>query len=90
MGAHIEEACICIEEGTAMHTIGMDVTERRTLLEALAAESALREMMDFPQMGWSGDTVRRQRSALQGFKVAVPFAMLLWTLIAGMLWVVAR
>jgi hypothetical protein len=73
-----------------MHTTGMDETERRTPLEALAAESALRETMDSPQMGWSGDTVRRQRSALQGLKVALPFAVLFWTLIAGMLWVAAR
>ncbi len=72
-----------------MQTTGMD-EPRRTLLEALAAESALRETMDSPELGWSGDVVRRQRSALHGFKVALPFAILLWTLIAGILWVAAR
>jgi hypothetical protein len=76
-----------------MQTTGMDETQRRTMLEALTAESALRET-SFPlERDWSGygsDAVRRQRSALQGFKVALPFAVLLWMLIAGMLWVAVR
>ena len=73
-----------------MQTTGMDESERRTMLEALAAESALREGMDSPEPGWCGDLVRRDRSSLHGFKVALPFAVLLWMLIAGMVWVVVR
>jgi hypothetical protein len=76
-----------------MQTTGMDESQRRTTLEALAAESALRETMNAPVYDWSGygsAAVRRKRSAIQGFKVALPFAALLWTLIAGMLWVMAR
>jgi hypothetical protein len=76
-----------------MQTTGMDEGGRRTLLEALAAESALRETMYPPESDWSGygsDTVRRKRSAFEGFKVALPFAVLLWMLIAGMLWVAVR
>ena len=88
MGAQIGEACI--EEKMAMQTTGMDESERRTLLEALAAESALRETMDTPEIGWSGDVARRQRTALHGFKAALPFAVLLWTLMAGVLWVASR
>jgi hypothetical protein len=76
-----------------MQTTGMGETERRTMLEALAAESVLRETSFPPERDWSGhgsDAMRRQRSALQGFKVALPFAVLLWMLIAGMLWVAVR
>jgi hypothetical protein len=62
-------------------------------LEALAAESALREAMNVPvydRIDYGSDAARRKRSAMHGFKVALPFAALLWTLIAGMLWVMAR
>ncbi|MGC2209107.1 MAG: hypothetical protein WA532_03250, partial [Candidatus Korobacteraceae bacterium] len=88
LGAQMGEACI--EEKTAMQTTGMDESERRTLLEALAAESALRETTERPEIGWGGDVLRRQRTALHGFKVALPFAVLLWMLMAGILWVAAR
>jgi hypothetical protein len=33
---------------------------------------------------------RRQRTALHGFKAALPFAVLLWMLMAGILWVATR
>jgi hypothetical protein len=69
-----------------MQTTGMDEAGRRTMLAALAAESALGETSDPPESDWggySGDAVRRQRTVLEGFKVALPFAVLLWMLIAG-------
>jgi hypothetical protein len=73
-----------------MQTTGMDETGHRTLLDALAAESALRAAMDSPEIGWSGEVTRRQRTALHGFKAALPFSVLLWALIAGLLWVAVR
>jgi len=89
LGAVLGEACL--QEVLAMQMIGVDEAGRKKVSDALAA-AALRETAELRESEYGGyeGTLARQRTALQGMKVALPFAVLLWGLIAGMLWVAAR
>jgi hypothetical protein len=75
-----------------MHTEGMDEAGRKTMLDALAAGGALHLPAEPQESDWTGlrDEVVRGRSAMHGMKIAVPLAITLWALAAGVLWVVCR
>jgi hypothetical protein len=75
-----------------MQVIGADEAGRKKAMEALVAAGALRETAELQEsvQGGYGGELARPRSALQGMKVAVPFAVLLWLLIAGTLWLAAH
>jgi hypothetical protein len=76
-----------------MQTSDVNEAERKIVVEALAAEGALRETLEPRECDWTGyrgDAVRRQRSALRGFKFALPLGLLLWALIAWVIWAATR
>jgi hypothetical protein len=75
-----------------MHTEGMNEAGRRMMLDALVAGGALNQPAEPQESDWTGlrDELARNRSAMHGMKIAVPLAITLWALAAGVLLVVCR
>jgi hypothetical protein len=83
-----------------MQTEGLDEAGRKLMLEALAAEGALKkhakeapkyptEAQERERIGFHDDVVRH-KTAMDGMRVAVPLAFTLWALVAGLIWVASR
>ena len=65
---------------------------RKMVLGTLAAEGALQDVAEPQASDWRGVAtgIERNDSALSGLRLAMPIALLLWAVIAGLIWVVVR
>jgi hypothetical protein len=80
----------CLEESIAMQT-GMEETGRPESFEALISHGAPKQAPEAVEVdSTTGEGFVRPRSALFGMRVALPLALGMWGLIAGLIWACSR